>query len=117
MLVSLIGDRVCTNSSSPSSFRDFSSNYLLLQLGKLLDRIKKLVTLILFFFIIGVLESYHTMDILVSLNFKLVITIIIRDRKVTNKKKSANYAVKIGLFTGAYYYLNFFVLGYKINYL
>lgn len=101
--------------------------YLSVQPGKLVDRIGKLVTPILFLLIIifflstvsylpgnigkatelyefsfmtGVLEGYHTMDILASLNFGLVVALTIKNAKITNEKDVIKYTSYAGLFAG-----------------
>lgn len=101
--------------------------YLSVQPGKLVDRIGKLVTPILFlliiiFFIAGVmylpanvgertefyqssfmtgfLEGYHTMDILASLNFGLVVALTIKNAKIQTEKKVIKYTSYAGLLAG-----------------
>lgn len=101
--------------------------YLSVQPRKLVDRIGKLVTPILFLLIIifflaavfylpgdvakstglyefsfmtGVLEGYHTMDILASLNFGLVVALAIKNAKITKEKEVIKYTSFASLFAG-----------------
>lgn len=113
--------------------------YLSVQPGKLVDRIGKLITpilfilIILFFvgglmslpvdigksteiyqssFITGILEGYHTMDILGALNFGLVVTLTIRKAKIKDEERVIKYASAAGLLAGILLMVVYSMLAY-----
>ncbi|MDN6162530.1 MAG: branched-chain amino acid transport system II carrier protein, partial [Atopostipes sp.] len=113
--------------------------YLSIQPGKLVDRIGKIVTPVLFSLIIiffiggiinlpvnigdatglyeapfttGILEGYHTMDILASLNFGLLVATTIKSYKIKDEKRVIKYASQIGLLAGSLLFIVYSMLAY-----